>query len=96
MVSTEDCPSMADVEGGKLYREQENQSSEERDRVRKKAKARADDARTKWSETSDNSNAVETGSFGDGVGADGAISPVDASMLDAGDKTAEPAATLPG
>ena len=97
MVSAEDCPSMGDVKGGKVHRERESQSSEERAHVRKKAKATADAARSKWLEIADNSSILETGTFGDGIGPGGTTSPdADTNMLDAGDKTADPAAALPG
>ena len=105
-VSVEDCPSMADTApGGKLYREPDNQSSEERDQARKKVKAKADSARTKWSgEKADISGIVESGPFG-GVEPDGTTAPLSplptspAEVADdamAGDKTADAATTVPG
>jgi hypothetical protein len=102
--AAEVCPSMADTTpGGKLFRDPEN-SSEERERSRKKVKARTDSVRAAWAETTDDAT-VETLTFG-GAENGGAAAPLeleptspaqsDDEMGKDGDKTAKSPTAVPG
>ena len=73
--SAEACPTMADTVPGKLFRDPEN-SSEERERSRKKVKARTDTVRATWAKTTDDLSTAVTFDFGGEANGDATVSSV--------------------